>query len=68
MTARQQSLIDAISLFRKQHGIAPTQTELAQLLKVSRTRVEHIVSACERKGLIARLPGKQRTLHVLASN
>jgi len=67
MTVRQQSLLAAISQFRAEHGVSPTQTELAQLLHVSRTRVEHIVSACERKGLIARLPGKQRTLRVLAS-
>jgi len=67
MSPRQQELVEAINQHINTHGYSPTQSELAETLRVSRTRVEHIVSALERKGLIDRRPGLPRTLRVLAS-
>lgn len=67
MSPRQKELVAAISQHIHTHGYSPTQSELAVTLRVSRTRVEHIVSALERKGVIDRRPGLPRTLRVLAS-
>jgi DNA-binding MarR family transcriptional regulator len=67
MSPRQKELVDAITQYRATHGVLATQTELAAKLGVSRTRITHIVSALERKGIVGRRPGSARTLHVLAS-
>lgn len=65
MTQRQQQLVEAITKFRATNRHCPTQAELAVVLRVSRTRVDHLISALERKGVVRRLPGKSRTLHVV---
>jgi SOS-response transcriptional repressor LexA len=65
MTQRQKELVEAISRYRATNRHCPTQAELADVLGVSRTRVDHLISALEKKGVVRRLPGKSRTLHVV---
>lgn len=65
MSPRQEELVRAIKEYRVAHGCQPTQAELAVTLGVSRTRVDHIVAALERRGVVNRFPGKARTIHVL---
>lgn len=67
MSPRQQQLVNAINEYRVANGCCPTQSELAVTLCVSRSRIEHMVCALERRGVVHRLPKKARTLHVLAS-
>ena len=65
MSPRQEELVRAIKEYRAANGCQPTQAELAVTLGVSRTRVDHIVAALERRGVVHRFPGKARTIHVL---
>jgi len=66
MSPRQQELVQAISEYVTRHGFQPTQAELAATLKVSRSRVEQMVSALERKGIVHRKSGHARTLRVMS--
>jgi len=67
MSPRQQELVGAISQYVARHGYQPTQAELAVTLGVSRSRVEQLVSALERKGVVYRKSGHARTLRVLTT-
>ena len=68
MTKRQEELVDALREFVAVNRHAPTQAELAAVLGVSRTRVEHIICALEKRGVVRRFPRQSRTLHIVQAS
>lgn len=66
ITERQQSVLDFIKKFQREHGYSPTQREIQEGMgfKSSNAPVNHL-SALERKGFIRRTPWVQRSIVVL---
>jgi len=58
-------VLEALAAFIDEHGIAPTQAELAQQFDVTRTNIANHLSALEDKGYIRR-SRKWRSTEVIA--
>jgi SOS-response transcriptional repressor LexA len=66
LTPRQADVILTIRNYRHLHGHAPTFSEIADTLRISRgTAVAH-VKALIRKKKLRHTPGRARTLEVVA--
>ena len=69
LTARQRQTLDIIKAFTSEHGIAPSQREIRDALKLkSLGHVSSLLSALQERGYIERLPGKGRAIRLLTSD
>lgn len=66
LTSRQRELMDFIRMRQRSVGIAPTQEEMANHMRLSsRGAVNRLVDALEERGAIRRMPGKARAIQVV---
>lgn len=63
-TPREKELLGFILKFDASKGYAPTLYEMAESLKVSRTRVSQLIEQLYEKGLVDREPGAFRTVRL----
>lgn len=63
-TPRGRELLEFIDRFERSKNFAPTLYEMAESLKVSRTRVVQLVADLVEKKLVDADPGKARTVHL----
>lgn len=64
-TAKQGQYLALIHYFTKIHGKPPTEAELQRYFRVTPPSVHQMVLGLESKGLIARTPGKARSIRLL---
>lgn len=65
LTARQQEVLSLIVAFQKQHGIPPTQKEVADLMGASSPNAAtDMLRALQRKGVITLVPGVSRGISI----
>ena len=65
LTARQQHILSLIVAFHKEHGIPPTQKEVADLMgAASPNAATEVLRALQRKGAINLLPGVSRGISI----
>ena len=64
-TAKQGQYLAFIHYFTKIYGVPPSEAELQRYFRVSPPSVHQMVLALESKGLIARAPGKGRSIRLL---
>nr|WP_318380460.1 LexA family transcriptional regulator [uncultured Enterobacter sp.]DAL63553.1 MAG TPA_asm: SOS regulatory protein LexA [Caudoviricetes sp.] len=65
LTARQQEVLSLIVAFQKQHGIPPTQKEVANLMgAASPNAATDMLRAIQRKGAITLVPGVSRGISI----
>jgi SOS-response transcriptional repressor LexA len=65
LTARQQEVLSLIVAFHKQHGIPPTQKEVANLMgAASPNAATDMLRAIQRKGAITLVPGVSRGISI----
>jgi repressor LexA len=64
-TAKQGQYLAFIHYFTKIHGGPPSEAELQRYFRVTPPSVHQMVVALESKGLIARTPGKARSIRLL---
>src|SRR5437879_2501322 len=62
LTAKQNEIVRFIWNYRKTHGIAPTLSEIADELSVSKITVHEHISLLERKGAIKKEKYQSRSL------
>jgi len=66
-TAKQGQYLAFIYYFTKIHGEPPSEAEMQLYFSVTPPSVHQMVMALESKGLIARTPGKARSIKLLLS-
>ena len=64
-TAKQGQYLAFIYYFTKIHGEAPSEAEMRLYFRVTPPSVHQMVLGLECKGLIARIPGKARSIRLL---
>lgn len=65
LTARQHEVLSLIVAFQKQHGIPPTQKEVANLMgAASPNAATDMLRAIQRKGAITLVPGVSRGISI----
>lgn len=64
LTPKQLRLLQFIRDYRRARGYAPTMQELADEFRVSKVTVFEHVEALQKKGFLARLPHKARSLQL----
>lgn len=65
LTARQQEVLSLIVAFQKEHGIPPTQKEVADLMgAASPNAATELLRALQRKGAITLVPGVSRGISI----
>jgi repressor LexA len=64
-TAKQGQYLAFIYYYTKIHGRAPAEAELQEYFKVSPPSVHQMVLTLEARGLIAREPGRARSVRLL---
>ena len=66
-TAKQGQYLAFIHYYSKIHGRSPSEAEMQQYFQVSPPAVNQMVLTLESRGLIARTPGRARSIHLLIS-
>lgn len=65
LTARQQEVLSLIVAFQKEHGIPPTQKEVADLMGASSPNAAtDMLRALQRKGAVTLVPGISRGISI----
>ncbi len=65
LTARQQQILSLIVAFHKEHGIPPTQKEVAELMgAASPNAATEVLRSLQRKGAITLFPGVCRGISI----
>jgi repressor LexA len=64
-TVKQGQYLAFIYYFTKIHGEPPSEAEMQRYFRVTPPSVHQMVLALESKGLIARIPGKGRSIRLL---
>ncbi|WP_072570093.1 LexA family transcriptional regulator [Enterobacter sp. SA187] len=65
LTARQQEVLSLIVAFQKEHGIPPTQKEVADLMGASSPNAAtDMLRALQRKGAVTLMPGVSRGISI----
>jgi SOS-response transcriptional repressor LexA len=65
LTARQQEVLSLIVAFQKEHGIPPTQKEVATLMgAASPNAATDVLRTLQRKGAITLRPGVSRGISI----
>lgn len=65
LTARQQQILSLIVAFHNEHGIPPTQKEVADLMgAASPNAATEVLRSLERKGAITLFPGVCRGISI----
>lgn len=65
LTARQREVFDVIAKFIREHGLPPSQRDIAAAIGVSSTNgVNDFLTALERKGWIERVPKISRGIRI----
>ncbi len=64
-TPRQGQYLAFIYYYTKIHGVPPAEADMQRYFRVSPPTVHEMVKALERQGLIAREPGKARSIRLL---
>jgi len=64
-TAKQGQYLAFIYYFTKIHGESPSEAEMQRYFRVTPPSVHQMVLSLESKGLIARTPGKARSIRLL---
>lgn len=65
LTARQQQILNLIVAFHKDHGIPPTQKEVADLMgAASSNAATEVLRSLQRKGALTLLPGVCRGISI----
>jgi LexA DNA binding domain len=64
-TAKQGQYLAFIYYFAKIHGEAPSEAEMQRYFRVTPPSVHQMVLSLEARGLIARAPGKARSIELL---
>lgn len=67
MTPRQGQFLAFIYYYTKIHRIPPAEADMQRFFGISPPAVHEMVKTLERKGFIAREPGKPRSIRVLLS-
>lgn len=62
LTARQEEALDYIRAYLSMHSFPPTVREIAESLGIKAESARDLLAALEKKGEIARIPGKGRGL------
>jgi repressor LexA len=66
-TAKQGQYLAFIHYYSKIHGRSPSEAEMQQYFRVSPPAVHQMVLTLEARGLIARTPGRARSILLLIS-
>lgn len=66
-TPRQRQYLAFIYYYTKIHGVPPAEADMQRYFRVSAPAVHEMVKSLERQGLIAREPGKPRSIRLLLS-
>lgn len=66
-TDKQGQYLAFIYYYGKIHGRSPSEAEMQQYFQVSPPTVHQMVLTLEARGLIARTPGRARSIHLLVS-
>jgi len=66
-TAKQGQYLAFIHYYSKIHGRSPSEAEMQQYFQVSPPAVHQMVLTLESRRLIARTPGRARSIHLLIS-
>jgi len=66
-TDKQGQYLAFIYYYGKIHGCSPSEAEMQQYFRVSPPTVHQMVLTLEARGLIARTPGRARSIHLLIS-
>jgi len=66
-TQTQGRYLAFIHSYSTLHGYPPAEAEIQRYFKVSPSAVHQMILTLEKRGLIERLPGQARTIHVLLS-
>jgi repressor LexA len=64
-TRTQGRYLAFIHYYSKLHGVPPAEADIQRYFKVSPPTVHQMILTLEKRGLIERLPGQARTIHVL---
>lgn len=64
-TEKQGQYLAFIYYYEKIHGYPPAEADMQEYFMVTPSSVHQMVLALERRGLIERVPGQPRTIHVL---
>jgi repressor LexA len=67
LTERQREILELIGRLLREQRVPPTVAELAAALAMAPPSMLQHLNALERKGYIARPPGRARSLHLLRS-
>ena len=65
ITARQREVLDVVQEHAERTGVAPSLSELANVLKIRRASAQQHLKALERKGYLLLLPGRARGIRLL---
>ena len=66
-TAKQGQYLAFIHYYSKIHGRPPSEGEMQQYFRVSPPAVHQMILTLAARGLIARTPGRARSIHLLIS-
>jgi len=64
-TPRQGQYLAYIFYYTKIHGVPPAEADMRRYFRVSPPAVHEMVETLERQGLIAREPGRPRSIRLL---
>lgn len=64
-TEKQGQYLAFIYHYSKVHGYPPAESDIKKYFKVTPPSVHQTVLTLEKRGLIERVPGQPRTIHVL---
>ena len=62
---KQGQYLAFVYYYRKIHGCPPAEADMQEYFKVTPPSVHQMVLTLEGRGLIERVPGQPRTIHVL---
>lgn len=64
-TPLQGQYLAFIYYYTKIHGVPPAEADMQRYFRVSPPSVHEMIKTLERRGLIARVPGKPRSIRLL---
>ena len=64
-TPRQGQYLSFIYYYTKIHGVPPAEADMQRYFRVSPPAVHEMIKSLERRGYIAREPGKPRSIRLL---
>lgn len=67
LTPTQEAALRALSMYKDQHGVAPTVQELADVLEIQPPSAYELLVRLQEKGYIQREPRKARTVTIVKS-